>query len=82
MNICIEDINSNSKFILNYQNPKLSIIIPVYNSENSIIFSVNSIKNQKLKDFEIILINDNSIDTSKKVIENLKKGRFKNIYYK
>ena len=73
LNKCLLVFNSNGKIILNYQNPKISVIIPVYNSENSIILSINSIRNQKLKDFEIILINDNSKDNSKKVIENLQK---------
>ena len=55
LNKCLLVFNSNGKIVLNYQNPKISVIIPVYNSENSIILSINSIRNQKLKDFEIIL---------------------------
>ena len=37
---------------------KISIIIPVYNSEKYIRRCLNSILNQTFQDFEIILIDD------------------------
>lgn len=42
----------------------LSIIVPVYNTEEYIIECLNSIYEQKLKNFEIIIINDGSTDNS------------------
>ena len=46
---------------------KISIIIPVYNSEKYIRRCLNSILNQTFQDFEIILIDDNSKDNSLKI---------------
>ena len=55
-------------------NPIFSIIIPIYNSEETILNSFNSIKDQKIfKKTEIILIDDASTDTSKKICKNLEK---------
>ena len=44
--------------------PKISIIIPVYNAEEFLEGCLNSIINQSLKDIEIICINDGSSDGS------------------
>lgn len=44
--------------------PKVSIIVPVYNVENYLIQCIDSVLNQTLKDFELILINDGSTDNS------------------
>ncbi len=44
--------------------PKVSIIVPVYNSEKYIERCINSLRNQTLKDIEIILINDSSTDST------------------
>lgn len=43
---------------------KISVIIPVYNSEHSIIQCVDSVIAQKYKNFELILIDDGSKDMS------------------
>lgn len=53
--------------------PKLSIIIPVYNSEKFIKETIDSILSQNFKDFEIIIIDDASKDESLKIIENISK---------
>ena len=52
---------------------KISIIIPVYNSEKYIRRCLNSILNQIFQDFEIILIDDNSKDNSLKIISEIEK---------
>ena len=48
---------------------KLSIIIPVYNSEKFLDKCLASIINQTYKNLEIIIINDGSTDNSKKIID-------------
>ena len=48
---------------------KISVIVPVYNSEEFIERCIKSIINQTLKDIEIILINDGSTDKSQEIIE-------------
>ena len=47
---------------------KLSVIIPVYNTEKYIEKCLNSIANQTMKDLEIIIVNDGSKDKSEEAI--------------
>lgn len=42
----------------------ISVIVPVYNCEKYIEECINSVINQSFKDFELILINDGSTDSS------------------
>ena len=42
--------------------PLLSVIVPVYNIENYIIDSVDSILNQSYKNLEVLLVDDGSTD--------------------
>lgn len=49
--------------------PKVSIIVPVYNLENRIEITLNSILSQSFSDYEIIVINDFSSDRSAEVIK-------------
>ena len=50
-----------------------SVIIPVYNCEKYLLNCVNSVLKQKFKSIEIIIINDNSNQKTKKICERLKK---------
>jgi len=50
---------------------KLSVIIPVYNGADFIEKSYNSIINQSLKDFEILYVDNNSIDNSLNNIQKI-----------
>lgn len=61
---------------------KLSIIVPVYNIEKYLEKCVDSILNQTLQDFELILIDDGSLDNSGKICDELSKrdGRIKVIH--
>lgn len=49
---------------------KISIIVPIYNSEGFLKDCIYSILNQSYKNIEIILVNDCSFDNSKKICEN------------
>ncbi len=44
--------------------PKVSIIIPMYNMENYIKTCLDSVMNQTMKDYEVIVIDDGSVDHS------------------
>lgn len=59
--------------------PKISIIIPVYNREKLLPETLNSIIEQTFKDWECILIDDCSTDDSIRVLEEYEKtdNRFK-----
>lgn len=52
--------------------PKISIIIPVYNSSKYLKRCLSSVLNQQLNDYEIILIDDKSKDNSLELIEQFK----------
>ena len=50
--------------------PKVSIVVPVYNAEKYISKCLESIKNQTLKDFECILVDDGSSDSSGSICDS------------
>lgn len=59
---------------------KVSVIIPMYNSSNTIIDSINSILNQSYKNYEIIIIDDGSKDDSYEIVkEFINKNNLMNI---
>lgn len=60
--------------------PLISVIIPVYNLENTIKKCLNSVINQTYTNIEIIIINDGSTDQSDKICIEYK-NRDNRIYY-
>ena len=70
---CLEKIKFSFQVKFNNTIPKISAIIPVFNCEKTIKASLASIQNQKLKEIEIILVNDYSLDSSKEIIEHIQK---------
>ena len=54
---------------------KVSIIIPIYNSEKYLKQCLESIINQTYKNIEIICINDGSTDNSEKIIKDYLKTK-------
>ena len=65
-------MNSNASSYFN-DSPKIIVVIPCYNSEKYIKHTIRSVQNQNMKNFEIIVINDNSKDNSLNIIESLQK---------
>ena len=59
--------------ILETQYPKISIIIPIYNGGKYLYRSLRSVQNQKMKEIEIIIVDDNSSDDSVNIIKNYMK---------
>lgn len=51
------------------KNKRFTIIIPMHNAEDFIITALNSVKNQLFKDYECIVIDDHSTDTTKKIVQ-------------
>jgi teichuronic acid biosynthesis glycosyltransferase TuaG len=51
--------------------PLVSVIIPVYNAEKYIEQTIHSVLNQTFQDFEIIVLNDGSKDSSGQIIRRL-----------
>lgn len=50
---------------------KISVIVPVYNIENYIEKTVESIRNQTYKNLEIILVDDGSSDNSGRILDKI-----------
>ncbi len=63
-------------------NNKVSIVVPIYNSEKFISRCLDSIINQTYKNIEIILVNDGSFDQSKNIIKKYNDDRIKYIEQK
>ena len=61
--------------------PKISVIIPTYNSSETIGETLTSVFNQTFQDFEIILINDGSTDDLNLVLQNFQDRRLKVFNY-
>lgn len=61
----------------------ISIIIPAYNVEKYLNYSVESILNQSYKNLEIIIVNDGSSDATARIIKELeeKDGRIKSVHH-
>jgi glycosyltransferase involved in cell wall biosynthesis len=59
----------------NQQNPEISIILPVYNGEKTIRRAVDSIINQTYGTFELLIVNDGSIDNTSKILNSFKDSR-------
>jgi len=68
-------INSSSKL------PKISVVIPAYNSENTISYTIQSVLNQTFKDLELIVINDGSQDSTLEIITQIADSRIQVFSY-
>ena len=58
--------------------PLVSIIIPMYNAEHYISDTLNSVKKQTYKNYEVIVIDNASTDSSVLIVENMK-SNFNNL---
>ncbi len=55
--------------------PRISVLMSVYNGEKYLRSAIDSILNQTFSDFEFIIVNDGSTDRSAKIIESYKDPR-------
>ena len=73
IDICIKGkLLDNNTYTLS-KDPKISVVMPLYKGGKYLHYSLRSIQNQKMKDIEIILIDDNSLDITPLLIENYMK---------
>lgn len=57
--------------------PKISVVMATYNDEKFIYEAVESILNQTHKDFEFIIVNDGSTDSTGEILEKFQDKRMK-----
>ncbi len=54
---------------MSYSVPKISVVLPFYNAEQTLHRAISSIASQDLGDFECIMVDNNSTDGSRKIAE-------------
>ena len=59
------------------QYPQISVIMPVYNCEKTILLAVKSVLNQTYKNFEFLIFDDCSTDNTAKIINLINDKRIK-----
>lgn len=57
--------------------PKVSVVLPTFNSEKYLKEAIDSILNQTFKNFELIIIDDYSTDRTREIIKSYKDHRIK-----
>jgi glycosyltransferase involved in cell wall biosynthesis len=57
--------------------PKISVVIPLFNKEKYIGRTINSVLNQTIEDFEILIVDNNSTDNGMDVVSKYKDIRIK-----
>ena len=55
-------------FKIDPENPRISVLIPVYNAHDFLDESINSLLNQTFPDFELVCVNDGSKDDSLEIL--------------
>ncbi len=60
---------------MSMQDPKVTVLMPVYNGEKYLRDAVLSILNQTFKDFEFLIINDGSTDNSLAILKTFQDSR-------
>lgn len=63
-------------------NPKVSIVIPTYNRVDFLPKAVQSVLNQTYRDWEMIIVDDGSIDNTEEVANGYKESRIRYIAHK
>jgi glycosyltransferase involved in cell wall biosynthesis len=61
--------------------PKISVVVPVYNGEKTISQTIKSIQQQTFFNFEIVVINDGSTDSTLEELVHLREPRMKVLSY-
>ena len=69
---CLNLANNNKYKLIGV--PKVSVIIPLYNCQETIIPAIHSIQYQNMTSIEIILINDYSSDNTSYIVKSLQKN--------
>ena len=75
--VVFENVKFNSKNKKVHE--KICVIIPARNEEKTILKTLKSLKDQKINNLEIIVIDDNSTDNTSNIINNFKK-EFKKVF--
>ena len=53
--------------------PRISVVMPVYNGERFLSEAIESILNQSYRDFEFIIVDDGSTDSTPDILTGISK---------
>lgn len=60
--------------------PFFSVVIPLYNKQNHVKETLETVFSQTFQDFEIVIVNDGSTDNSAKIVESIDDNRIRVIH--
>ena len=55
----------------------ISVIIPLYNKQSSISKTIESVLSQSFQDFEVVIVDDGSVDASVSIVESINDSRIR-----
>jgi glycosyltransferase involved in cell wall biosynthesis len=58
----------------------ISVVVPLYNKQNAIVQTIQSVLNQTIKDFEVIVVDDGSKDNSLQMVQSVQDARLRVIH--
>ena len=61
--------------------PTISVIVPAYNAQNTILETIASVRAQTFTDFELIIVDDGSSDRTLELLQNIQDSRIKLVTY-
>ncbi|MDL0121719.1 glycosyltransferase family 2 protein [Halobacterium salinarum] len=66
---------------MNNKNPRISVVIPTYNRRDVISRAIDSVLEQTINDFEIVIVDDGSIDETSEVVDLYNDDRIRYIQH-
>ncbi|NQT04137.1 MAG: glycosyltransferase [Planctomycetes bacterium] len=66
---------------MNEKSPLVSVVIPTYNRENLVGRAIKSVLSQTFEDFELIVVDDASLDNTEEVIKRFQDSRIKYVQH-
>ncbi|MBE9192372.1 glycosyltransferase family 2 protein [Gloeocapsopsis crepidinum LEGE 06123] len=61
--------------------PKVTVIVPAYNAEQTIVATIASVQQQTYQDWELIVINDGSSDRTLELLKRIREPRMRVYHY-
>ncbi len=58
----------------------ISVVLPTYNREKTILSSIESVLSQSFKDIELIVVDDGSTDRTRELVESIDDSRIEYVY--